>query len=415
MTIALSGTRDPSAVADVACEDLVPSATPCPFPFVDHIWTVFNTPKGPAPSVQEFSNLAGWNLLGGTFDPGESVAVDLKSNAKHCHCVVLGESDDPVTESASNEIVIADSDVVSEVLLSVDELQLAVMRRRSLWEQRRRASHRQAFDVSRSGNCAESSLRCVRVLGESDPEKSILRVPVHRMVRVLPSMPARVLLVADTTSYRRLAKTQVGRGDAVLEVGSSLGDCTHILHSHAGVVVGIDISERHIEVSRGRYPHCRFEWLDCFEEPARLQALCADLQARGVLKIFVDVGGDRVAEDVCHVLSTLGGATGTSSALVVVKARSLVASAKPSCDASGTVSDGGAWWQRAAVRPVRSALQTKKKLGRAHKARWSAVDEEGEEWDAFRKQCSMWDNPDEYRRLKESIRLRKEATNKNQT
>merc|ERR1739848_333890 len=101
------------------------------------------------------------------------------------------------------------------------------------------------------------------------------------MCRVLPREQLRVLLCATTATYRNLAKRQVGRGDAVLEIGSSLGACTHILHHHATKVIGLDVSAVEVKKSSKNYPHCRFEHLDIYEEVPFLKQLCEELSAVG--------------------------------------------------------------------------------------------------------------------------------------
>ncbi|CAE7776298.1 unnamed protein product [Symbiodinium sp. CCMP2456] len=159
-----------------------------------------------------------------------------------------------------------------------------------------------------------------------------------RVVRVLPSSPPRVLLVYDTTTYRRLAKTQVGKDDGILEVGSSFGECTSILASHAAVVIGVDNSPKLVEESSRRYPECRFELLDCFKEPARLRLLCAEIQrASSNFKLFVDIGGDRMTSGVCHALVVLEslwcrpGSEIKQPSLVVVKSEGLSEAAAVAC------------------------------------------------------------------------------------
>ena len=60
---------------------------------------------------------------------------------------------------------------------------------------------------------------------------------------------------------------------------------TYVLASHAGLAIGIDVAGDFVEESRRRHPSCRFEWLDCFEEPDRLkdlvQELCTQMLSHG--------------------------------------------------------------------------------------------------------------------------------------
>lgn len=240
-----------------------------------------------------------------------------------------------------------------------------------------------------SWTCAEELIAPLRALAQSARTESVFGRPC---MRVLSAPPGRVLIVTDTVCFRRLAKGQVGLGDAVLEVGSSLGECTHILHCRASVAVGIDVAGDLVQESQRRYPECRFEWLDCFEEPQRLADLCRELAACGSLKLFVDVGGDRTTADVCRVLECLADSVETPPALIVIKARSLAASA--SQFGGGQLRDTAAWWLRAAEPGAEgSARQKKKKLARARKAKWEAASEE--DWNSFRDYRAQWEVADE--------------------
>mmetsp|Transcript_59345 Transcript_59345/g.167182 ORF Transcript_59345/g.167182 Transcript_59345/m.167182 type:complete len:350 (-) Transcript_59345:57-1106(-) len=296
-----------------------------PLPFVDHTWTSW------AQCGVGYGNgggkIEGWALLSPPFAAGETVAFDQKSNMLHCHAEVL--ADDP--------------------------------------------------DAGGGGGAGsrDDGKQLVRDLDDG----TVARVKLKRLARVLPATSPRVLVVADTLSYRRLAKTQPGRRDAVLEVGSCDGSCTHILTCHAGLAVGIDISQSVIDESRRSYPECRFEWLDCFAEPDRMVALIRELRARGELKIFVDIGGNRPIADVCRMLSAVGAAadaarnddgTAAAPALVVVKSIELAAAATKFCDVAGTITDPAAFWGYAAVQPPpASELQCRKKGARMRAAKWA--------------------------------------------
>lgn len=326
---------------------------PPPPPFLGHLW---QCAQGPG-EVRGLFSEAWWpNLAAAPFLPGDLVAVDLGSNTKHCHAIVQG-----------------DAEASAQTSLVADELAAALGR----------------YDARKEG-CVARQLQppaCVQLLGANG---SYLHVLPEKLVRVLLAEPPRILMVTDTVSMRRLAKTQVGRSDAVLEIGSSLGECTAVLAAHAAKVVGIDVAGELVEECRRRHPHCHFEWLDCFEQPERFRALCGELCAAGSLKVFLDVGGDRTTADVCRVLAALA-AAGVSPALIVVKARALAAAAASACDAAGTIVDVPRWWQQvAALDPVGSVRQWKKKLARARKARWEAAGDE--DWKAFESYRATWDD-----------------------
>jgi len=291
------------------------------WPFADYLWTALSR-SAPGFGGRKGGLLPGWSLFGPPFALGEQVALESKSNQRHCHAVVC--------QAAATT------------------------------------------DGSLDGEGISTQL--VRSLDEAANE---VRVEPRKMARVIPSSDKRVLVMADTLMYRRMAKTQVGHMDAALEIGCAFGDCTRILACHAGTVVGVDVAQDIVEESRRRHPHCRFEWLDCFEEPERFRELWAELRGRGALKIFVDVGGDRAAADVCKVLTALGAVCRDNPelepALVVVKSRELADAAEAvTCSSDGGIVDMSGWWSAcAAPPPARSALQEKRKHSRARKAMWN--------------------------------------------
>ncbi len=54
--------------------------------------------------------------------------------------------------------------------------------------------------------------------------------------------------------------------DHVIEIGSSYGKCTEIIHQHTkGRVIGIDVSVESVAASRIEYPAIRFERFDALE------------------------------------------------------------------------------------------------------------------------------------------------------
>jgi len=125
--------------------------------------------------------------------------------------------------------------------------------------------------------------------------------------RLVPRLPAArgapcVALVPDTQGFRHLASSQVTEEDHVLEVGSSTGLCTSLLHAQAASVVGFDVSLAQIEEARRSYPDIRFEFLNIFEEQERLRAMP---EASACTACFLDIGGDREASQVVHAVELL--------------------------------------------------------------------------------------------------------------
>eukprot|EP00434_Breviolum_minutum_P026157 symbB.v1.2.023124.t2/scaffold2096.1/size89696/3 len=211
----------------------------------------------------------------------------------------------------------------------------------------------------------------------------------------------RLLLVKDTVCYRRLAKS-VTKADAVLEIGSSLGECTYRLTARAAAAIGIEVSEELVEESRRRHPTCRFEWLDCFQEQDRLRDYCWELKRHGHLKIFVDIGGDRTSQDTPTALTR---GLQLAPVLLVVKCEHLVADVAPCCDLRGVL-------QRQPVLrhvdvAVPSAGQVKKKLARAKRAQWQQAN--GETWESFEKTQDLWDalTEDDRKEMKLQMKIMK--------
>ncbi|CAL1140551.1 unnamed protein product [Cladocopium goreaui] len=172
------------------------------------------------------------------------------------------------------------------------------------------------------------------------------------------SLRQSLLVVKDTVCYRRLAKSTT-KADAVLEIGSSLGECTQVL-SRAAAVVAIDVSKELVEESRRRHPSCRFEWLDCFQETDRLRDYCQELQLHGRLKIFIDIGGDRSTQDVLQLLFLLEGLVTPSPVLLVVKCEQLVDDLFDYCAPNGRLQMEGPLETLRGARGSRSARQVQR-------------------------------------------------------
>ncbi|CAK9078438.1 unnamed protein product [Durusdinium trenchii] len=202
-------------------------------PFSQYLWQCAQSPEEKPGTF--FPDWA-YNLK--AFIPGAIVAVDKRSNLKHCHATVV-------------------TDISLCCGLGEDELCKAL----STFKHPRREGEWMGDDPGRL------------LLEFSEAVRGY--ISVSRLTRVLPCSPARVLIVNETVSYRRLAKTQVGKVDGVLEIGSSFGECTQILTKHAAAVIGIDNSQELVEESRRRYPFCRIELLNCFQDPLQLQRLCS--------------------------------------------------------------------------------------------------------------------------------------------
>lgn len=379
-------------------------------PFLGHSWVVWShshalNGKGPC------SHLALSPLLSSPFDVGEVVAVDLKSNLKHCHASVLAASATAAVgvgaagshRDQESEVQGSGSHAARVLTLPHDELGASLCRRR-----RRRPQTHVSPTQDQEGIATPALGSTCRVQLHSDGSEK--EVSSQRLSRVLPPSRPHIIIVHDTTSFRFLAKTQCGQGDGVLEVGSSLGECTRVIACHAGAHIGVDVVKDLVEETRARHPQCRFEWLDCFEEPWRLREYCEELAAQGTLKVFVDIGGDRTTTDVCSMLAAIAEATvGCPPALIAIKAKALAGAAAQVCDPDGHLRHADAFWRSTAAPPPAQAeattgslTQQKKKLARARKAKWNAATEE--EWQAFQRTREKWENPEEHARLAAKVR-----------
>jgi hypothetical protein len=110
--------------------------------------------------------------------------------------------------------------------------------------------------------------------------------------------------------------------DHVIEIGSSTGVATAILHSQAAFAIGFDVSMAQIAEARSNHPECRFEFLDLFTEPERLRTMPEIVDCNVA---FVDIGGDREVSQVLEAVRLLCEDCSLSLRLIVVKAEELFA------------------------------------------------------------------------------------------
>ena len=160
-----------------------------------------------------------------------------------------------------------------------------------------------------------------------------------RVVRCVPVYGAErsFVLTGETDEFRQLARTQLGEGDFVLEIGSSYGDATASLLRTPGVtVLGLDTSKECVEVAEKALAAERaagrvsFEVSDCVREWPELRARFA---AAPPAAVFIDIGGDRAFDTVLAVVELVE--RDLKPRLVVVKCRELYRLAKAWCAARG--------------------------------------------------------------------------------
>ncbi|KDO30013.1 hypothetical protein SPRG_05202 [Saprolegnia parasitica CBS 223.65] len=109
-----------------------------------------------------------------------------------------------------------------------------------------------------------------------------------------------VLVTAETSHYRRLARTQIDATDIVLEIGCDLGPTVEIIAQTVGVenVIGIDKSSDSIAVAKASHPQCQFIEMDIFRSSNELLALASRCS-----KILIDINGNRLLGAVVDALA----------------------------------------------------------------------------------------------------------------
>ena len=157
-----------------------------------------------------------------------------------------------------------------------------------------------------------------------------------RVQRILPVVrgPA-IIITAETEDFRHLCRTQVDKGDVVLEIGCSYGKATKILCEQAGEknVVGVDLGLEALK-SCAKICGARFEHVDivsCSEEEtaqrlAELRALLPSSPDRRQCRfvVFVDIGGDRMASALQRVIPRIVRAQQPHQ--IIIKSRELLTS-----------------------------------------------------------------------------------------
>ncbi|EQC35971.1 hypothetical protein SDRG_06713 [Saprolegnia diclina VS20] len=109
-----------------------------------------------------------------------------------------------------------------------------------------------------------------------------------------------VLVTAETSHYRRLARTQIDASDVVLEIGCDLGPTVEIIAETVGFenVTGIDKSADSIAVAKVSHPQCHFIEMDIFRSTNELLAIASRCS-----KILIDINGNRLLGAVVDALS----------------------------------------------------------------------------------------------------------------
>ena len=98
---------------------------------------------------------------------------------------------------------------------------------------------------------------------------------------LVSSPPLRGICAYTTAKFRSLVKLVVAT-DCVLEIGSSVGECTALLGAALAPsrVVGLDTSKEQLAISKAKYPHLKFERADALTDPLMVLEIVEELRAR---------------------------------------------------------------------------------------------------------------------------------------
>ena len=136
-----------------------------------------------------------------------------------------------------------------------------------------------------------------------------------------------IIVTPETREFRHLARSQVGRDDFVVEIGSSFGRATILMHKRCKRVIGIELSQKLVELARREYPQVEFMRLDAVLDKITLEEV-----SKGCTALFIDIGGTRELSAVLDLVKY--GVETMRPRIIVVKARSLYAMAKAQYEAS---------------------------------------------------------------------------------
>ncbi len=126
-------------------------------------------------------------------------------------------------------------------------------------------------DLNESGNISRYIDRYKVEFENGDGNCHVRPARIHKVIAAENA----IIICEDTDEYRRLARSQLTSNDYVLEIGSSYGKCTEMIHRHTkGRVIGIDVSQDTIDASRRSYPDIRFEKFDAIQVLAKTIPPC---------------------------------------------------------------------------------------------------------------------------------------------
>ena len=187
--------------------------------------------------------------------------------------------------------------------------------------------HVESFDESGDRSSADFKYR-IRYLTDQ-------RYDV-RVSRLLPVVQGpRIVVCSETQDFRYLCRTQVSRGDSVIEIGCSYGKGTKILAEQAGdsCVVGTDLSTEALEAAKKECNVANLLRLDVVsctaEEKVERLNFLNSLLPQPARVVFLDIGGNRSADDVVQLVPFLR--TVIRPHQIIIKNRALFADLANTC------------------------------------------------------------------------------------
>lgn len=142
---------------------------------------------------------------------------------------------------------------------------------------------------------------------ESEPvEYTAILVPkkCFKLEPLMPGIDARAFyVVSETADFRLVAQRAVRSDDVALELGASYGVTTQVLGRRAVRVVAIETSEKALVEARKRctgQDNINFCQCDVLRDFGQVLEI-----GQGATAVFVDIGGDRLCEDVLWLLRSI--------------------------------------------------------------------------------------------------------------
>ena len=134
--------------------------------------------------------------------------------------------------------------------------------------------------------------------------------------KVATELLKKVLIVSETIDYRSCARSQIFSTDFVVEIGSSFGESSVILHKYARKLTGFDISSECVDACKTMLPDVEFFCADCYQDSTFIIE-----QSSGCNVVFIDIGGNRCIRDQLEVLQWVQ--VNLQPELIVQKSRKL--------------------------------------------------------------------------------------------